>query len=239
MRMTPQTQIIRRIQLMTTKITLEGFVGEVYDWMADELKTTSYKGMESKLKDVTGDIELHINSKGGDAFEGMAIMNSLKNYTGGSKTAIVDGFCASAATLPLFAMDTVKAHETTMFVFHKSGTMAFGHSSDLRKAADELDTIDGAVTELYMKRFTGTEEELNALLDEDKIITAKQALEYGFIDEIVQDVKEPETDEDDPTFLEDDQKVSLESAVDIAKAQAEETSNRLDAFAMAIAKFVE
>lgn len=231
---------------MTTKITLEGFIGEVYDWMADELKTTSYKGMESKLKDVTGDIELHINSKGGDAFEGMAIMNSLNNYTGGEKVAIVDGFCASAATLPLFAMDTVKAHETTMFVFHKSGTMAFGHSSDLRKAADELDTIDGAVTDLYMKRFTGTEEELNALLDEDKLITAKQALEYGFIDEIVQEVKEPETGEDDPTILEDDptlleddQKVSLESAVDIAKTQAEETSNRLEAFAMAIAKFVE
>lgn len=219
---------------MTTKITLEGFVGEVYDWMADELKTTSYKGMESKLKDVTGDIELHINSKGGDAFEGMAIMNSLKNYTGGEKVAIIDGFCASAATLPLFAMDTVKAHETTMFVFHKSGTMAFGHSSDLRKAADELDTIDGAVIDLYMKRFTGTEDELNALLDEDKIITAKQALEYGFIDEIVQEVEdEPEAG----AVLENTEKVTLDAAIDASLAQAQENSERLDKIAMAFKNF--
>lgn len=210
---------------MATKITLEGFVGEVYDWLQDELKTTSYKGMEAKLKDAEGDIELHINSKGGDAFEGMAIMNSLKNYTGGSKTAIIDGFCASAATLPLFAMDTVKAHETTMFVFHKSATMAFGHSSDLRSSADELDTIDSVVMELYMKRFTGTQDELEALLDEDKIITSKQALEYGFIDEIIQEAEPEEA----PTLDVEDKSVAM-SVEDVAKeaeAQADANNERV------------
>lgn len=102
-----------------SKIIIEGVIGEVYDWLQDEIKATSYKGMEAKLKDVSDDIELHINSKGGDAFEGMAIMNQLKQYDKGTKTAIVDGFCASAATLPLFAMDHVKAHQTSVFVFHK------------------------------------------------------------------------------------------------------------------------
>lgn len=171
-----------------SKIVIEGVIGEVYDWLQDELKATSYKGIESKLKDINDDIELHINSKGGDAFEGMAILNSLRNYDGGSKTAIIDGFCASAATLPLFAMDKVKAHETSLFVFHKAGTFAFGHASDLRAAATELDTIDSVVIDLYMSKFTGSREELDALLDEDKIITAQQAKEYGFIDEIIPNV---------------------------------------------------
>lgn len=173
-----------------SKIIIEGVIGEVYDWLQDEIKATSYKGMEAKLKDVSDDIELHINSKGGDAFEGMAIMNQLKQYDKGSKTAIIDGFCASAATLPLFAMDHVKAHQTSVFVFHKAATMAFGHANDIRKTADELDTIDGMVTDLYMTKFTGSRAELDALLDEDKIITAQQALEYGFIDEIVSDDKQ-------------------------------------------------
>lgn len=173
-----------------SKIIIEGVIGEVYDWLQDEIKATSYKGMEAKLKDVSDDIELHINSKGGDAFEGMAIMNQLKQYDKGTKTAIVDGFCASAATLPLFAMDHVKAHQTSVFVFHKAATMAFGHANDIRKTADELDTIDGMVTDLYMTKFTGSRAELDALLDEDKIITAQQALEYGFIDEIVADDKQ-------------------------------------------------
>lgn len=178
-----------------SKIVIEGVIGEVYDWLQDELKATSYKGIESKLKDINDDIELHINSKGGDAFEGMAILNSLRNYDGGSKTAIIDGFCASAATLPLFAMDKVKAHETSLFVFHKAGTFAFGHASDLRAAATELDTIDSVVIDLYMSKFTGSREELDALLDEDKIITAQQAKEYGFIDEII-----PNVDQADPAL---------------------------------------
>lgn len=178
-----------------SKIVIEGVIGEVYDWLQDELKATSYKGIESKLKDINDDIELHINSKGGDAFEGMAILNSLRNYDGGSKTAIIDGFCASAATLPLFAMDKVKAHETSLFVFHKAGTFAFGHASDLRAAATELDTIDSVVIDLYMSKFTGSREELDALLDDDKIITAQQAKEYGFIDEII-----PNVDQSDPAL---------------------------------------
>lgn len=179
---------------MATKLFLNGFVGEVYDFWTDEIKSSSYAGMKSNMEGVEGDIELHINSKGGDAFEGMAMLALLKNHEG-NKTAIVDGFCASAATLPLFAMDKVQAHETSLFLFHKSGTMAFGHASDLRKQADELDTIDSTVVDLYMKKFTGSEAELHALLDDDKLITAKQALEYGFIDEIISDDKPELKDE--------------------------------------------
>lgn len=226
---------------MTTKITLEGFVGEVYDWLADELKTTSYKGMEAKLAEADGDIELHINSKGGDAFEGMAIMNALKNYTGGEKVAMVDGFCASAATLPLFAMDKVLAHETTMFVFHKSATMAFGHADDIRKSADELDTIDSVVIDLYMKRFTGSREELEALLDDDKIITGKQALEYGFVDELVSE----NTTEDEPSepvtmnaeTPEKPVKPTLEDAVTMSTEQVDKNNDVLSAFMTALKEF--
>lgn len=226
---------------MTTKITLEGFVGEVYDYLQDELKTTSYKGMENQLKSIDGDIELHINSKGGDAFEGMAIMNALNNYTGGEKVAIVDGFCASAATLPLFAMDKVKAHKTTMFVFHKSATMAFGHSSDLRKSADELDTIDGAVVDLYMERFTGTVDELHALLDADKIITAQQALDYGFVDELVSDDTTNDESEDNAVLSaktpENIDKPTKEQVVEMSKEQVDKNNDMLGAFMQALKEF--
>lgn len=215
---------------MATKLTLEGFIGQVYDWLEDELKTTSYKGIEAKLKDVEGDINLHINSKGGDAFEGIAIMNALNNYTGGTKTAIVDGFCASAATLPLFAMDTVKAHKTTLFVFHKGATMAFGHSSDLRETADELDTIDGTVMDLYMERFTGTREELDALMDADKIITAEQALEYGFVDELITK-EEPVMEK---TLLQSDK---LTETVELSKNKVDQTNTMLSNFMKALETF--
>lgn len=217
---------------MATKITIEGFIGQVYDYMQDELKTTSYKGIEAKLQEVEGDIDIHINSKGGDAFEGIAIMNALNNYTGGNKTAIVDGFCASAGTLPLFAMDTVKAHKTALFVFHKGATMAFGHADDLRETADELDTIDGTVMDLYMERFTGTQEELDALMTADKIITAQQALEYGFVDELI--TKEVKEDSQPKALLESNK---LTETVELSKEHADEMSDRLALFVEAVSKF--
>lgn len=172
------------------KLHIEGFIGEVYDFWTDELKNTSNTGLVKNLEGIEGDIELHINSKGGDAFEGMAILGTLKNYTGGEKVAIVDGFCASAATLPLFAMDKVKAHPTSMFCFHKSGTMAYGHATDLRKAAEDLERIDSVVMDLYMNKFTGSPEELEKVLDEDRLMTAQEALEFGLIDEIIEDKPE-------------------------------------------------
>lgn len=177
---------------MAHKLFVNGFIGEIYDFWTDEIKSCSYNGVKANLEGHENEaLELHVNSKGGDAFEGMAMLNLLKNHEG-EKVAIVDGICASAATLPLFAMDKVLAHETTMFLYHQSATMAFGHAEDLEKSANELRKIDDVITDLYMTRFTGTEDELKALLNEDKLITAKEALEFGLIDEIVSNEKEQE-----------------------------------------------
>lgn len=186
---------------MAHVLYLNGFVGQVMDLWTDEILSATYNGMKANLEGHENeDLELHINSKGGDVFEGMAMLGLLKQHTG-EKTALVQGICASAATLPLFAMDTVKAQETSMFLFHKSATMAYGHSEDLEKQAAELKTIDKTIVDLYLKKFKGTEEELIELLEADKLISAKEALAYGLIDEIVADVpdKDPDKDpEDDP-----------------------------------------
>ncbi len=202
------------------KLYLSGFVGQVLDLWTDEVPSTTYNGMKKNLEGHENDgIELHINSKGGDAFEGMAMLGLLKGVTG-EKVAIVEGICASAATLPLFAMDKVKAQETSMFLFHKSATMAYGHSEDLKKSAEELDTIDETITELYAKKFKGTNEELVALLSSDKLISAKQALEFGLIDEIIPDLAE-EDPEDKEKDLEKDKEKDSKTVEDVAKEAAE------------------
>lgn len=210
------------------KLYLDGFVGQVWDFWADEMPSTSYKGMKANLEKAEGEgIELHINSKGGDAFEGMAMLNLLKDQKG-EKVAVVDGICASAATLPLFAMDKVQAHETSMFLFHKSATMAFGHSSDLRKSADELDTIDSTIVDLYMKKFKGSEDELHALLDDDKLVTAKYALEIGLIDEIIADLPAKEDDKEEPenTTGDSPQAKAFNDVVAEVKETADENNER-------------
>lgn len=206
-----------------TIIRIEGAIGELYDYFTDDNPNTTSKAINKILDNTSGDIEVHINSMGGNVFEGLAILAALTDYDKGQKTAVVDGYCASAATLPLFAMDNVKAHETAMFCFHKAATVAFGHATDLRKAAEDLDKIDGSVVDLYMKRFKGTEEELHALLDEDRLMSAKEALELGFVDELVTAKKDDEDVEDKDKENEDDDK----------EKKQETHMSLLDAFKMA------
>ncbi|MBB8286990.1 Clp protease ClpP, partial [Escherichia coli] len=57
------------------------------------------------LGDITH-INLHINSPGGDVFEGIAIFNALKNQ-GATITVYVDGVAASMASVIAMAGDTV------------------------------------------------------------------------------------------------------------------------------------
>lgn len=212
-------------------VYLTGYVGQVMDLWTDEILSTTYNGMRENLKGhETEEIELHINSKGGDVFEGMAMLGLLKEHKP-KKTALVQGICASAATLPLFAMDKVKAQETSMFLFHKSATIAYGHSEDLEKQAAELKTIDQTIIDLYLKKFKGTEEELIELLESDKLISAKQALEYGLIDEIVADVPDKEDEPDERKEPTDEPKKSVEQVAEESTQIAAENNTRINMLA--------
>ena len=200
-------------------IYLNGFVGQVMDLWTDEILSATYNGMKANLEGHENEeSELHINSKGGDVFEGMAMLGLLKEHTG-QKTALVQGICASAATLPLFAMDKVKAQETSMFLFHKSATMAYGHSEDLEKQAAELKTIDQTIIDLYLKKFKGTEEELI------------EFLEYGLIDEIVADVPDNEDEPDEPKEPTGEPKKSVEQVAEESTQIAAENNTRINMLA--------
>lgn len=105
------------------------------------------------LKGVNGDIELHINSPGGDVFDGLSIYNQLRQRKG-DVHVIVDGLAASAASFIAMAASAGKLEMAphSQLMIHNGFSMAIGDAADLRQTADLLDKITGEIASIYAER---------------------------------------------------------------------------------------
>ncbi len=124
-------------------------------------------------------ILLRINSPGGDAFEGVAIGNLLKS-TGRTVDVVVDGIAASAASIIAMCGNTITMAPNAMMMIHKAWTLSMGNSDDLRKMADTLDKIDGAIATTYVTRTGKTADEISAMMTAETWMSAADCLEGGF-----------------------------------------------------------
>lgn len=161
-----------------------------WDWNAWEYKDseTSGKYFAEKLEEIPDGttIELHINSDGGSVKEGTTIFNLLKQKSS-PKIGIVDGVAHSVAFLVLQACDTRKMCHGTTALVHNMWVTCSGNATQLRKYADDLDDMMQSNRQIFLERATISEEELIDLMEKETYLTPDKALEYGLIDEIMQD----------------------------------------------------
>jgi len=129
-------------------------------------------------------INVHINSYGGEVAEGLAIYNVLKNHKA-HVTTICDGFACSAASVVFMAGDSRVMNAASLLMIHNAWTVASGDAEDLRKAADDVETVTQASVEAYKAVAKISEEEIKALMDADTWILPEKAVEYGFATEII------------------------------------------------------
>lgn len=151
------------------------------DWYGDGVTA---KNVQQAIKDA-GDfdsITLHINSPGGDSFEGIAIHNIIRQQKV-PVTVIVEGLAASAAFTIAMSGDTIKIGEAGMMMLHNAWMIAIGNAAQLRKSADLLDKHDGTLQEMYSKRSGQSIDDVKSLCDAETWLTADEAIERGFADE--------------------------------------------------------
>lgn len=159
------------------------FNWETWDYEDAE---TSANYFREQLEQIPGDgeIELHVNSYGGDVKEGIAIYNLLKQH-GAHKTCYVDGFAYSIASVICLACDKIIMGLGTSMLIHNMSMYVYGNAEMLRKCADDLDVLMESNRQIYMARAKSlTEEELADMMDKETYLTPEQCLEYGFCDEI-------------------------------------------------------
>lgn len=133
-------------------------------------------------------LNVHINSPGGDVFEGRAIMAALRRFEG-RKVAHIDSLCASAATSIALACDEVVMAEGAFFMIHNAMTIAFGNKADLRETAETLEKIDGAIVNDYISKTGQDAEQVAAWMDAETWFTAAEAKEHGFVDRVLSSEK--------------------------------------------------
>ncbi len=95
------------------------------------------------------EINVHVDSYGGEVSEGFAIYNALRAKNA-QITTHADGFVASAAIYPFLAGTQRIANNVSAFYFHPVIGGGWGYAEDLREAADELDKL----TEIGLGAFT-------------------------------------------------------------------------------------
>ena len=140
----------------------------------------SAKSFLNDLRTVTTDeVDVEINSPGGDVFAGLAIYNGLR--ASGKKINVkVLGLAASAASLVAMAGDTIEMPENAFMMIHNPWGFAMGGADDMRNTADVLDKIGTGLVSTYAKRTGKTDQEIAALLDAETWMTAQEAVDAGF-----------------------------------------------------------
>ena len=144
-------------------------------------------GMDANDKEI--DIRLHCD--GGSCAEGWAIYDKLR-ASGKEISATVEGKCASMATIILMAApkERRKAFKSANILVHNPWIPCCGLESqltadDLRNAAEILQKEQDKMLDLYVERCGCDRSEMQALMNEDKVIDSERAKELGIISEIV------------------------------------------------------
>lgn len=149
-------------------------------WWDDDAMSASK--LSKQLDELGGvsQINVHINSYGGEVAEGLAIYSALRRHKARVRTTC-DGFACSIASVIFMAGDERLMSDASLLMIHNAWTSACGvNAADLRKLADDMDTITSASKSAYMARVSITEDELTELMDAETWISPAGAVDMGF-----------------------------------------------------------
>lgn len=128
-------------------------------------------------------LNVFVNSPGGDAYDGIAIMNALKRHKA-TVNVTVDGLAASAASVLCMGADRVVMARGSQFMVHDTWTYAAGNAAGLRAAAVQLDKLSDSYADCYAGKAGGDREEWRARMQAETWFTADEAVTAGLADEV-------------------------------------------------------
>lgn len=158
-------------------ITIYDVIG--YDWWTDGGVTVNR--IDAALRKIGADnaVEVHINSPGGDMFEGIAIYNRLLEHRG-KVTVKVMGLAASAASVIAMAGDEILIGPASFFMIHNAWVLVAGDRNVMAETSAWLAPFDAAMAAVYADKSGRTAAEVAGWMDAETWMNGTQAVERGF-----------------------------------------------------------
>ncbi|MEM7523676.1 MAG: ATP-dependent Clp protease proteolytic subunit [Pseudomonadota bacterium] len=166
--------------------------GPIYDSVAS-LACAQFLYLESD--NPKKDIALYINSPGGTVTAALAMYDTMQ-YIRPNVSTVCVGQAASAGSLLLCAGAKGKrfALPNARIMVHQPSGGAQGQAADIQIQAQEILKLRARLNEIYA-RHTGKEvEQIAEAMERDKFMTGEEALEFGLVDEVVEN--RPQLDAD-------------------------------------------
>lgn len=168
------------------KINVKGTViPDVYAWIYDyfEEPYVSPSKIHDALEEAEGeDVDIYINSGGGDVFAGSEIYTAIRDYKGNVRIHVV-GVAASAASVIACAAKSDIA-PTAQIMVHNVTTFTAGDYHEMDHTSDMLKQANRSIAAAYTSKTKMTEKEALELMDAETWLTASDAVGWGLIDEI-------------------------------------------------------
>lgn len=159
-----------------------------YEWTPGDASPLS---VVQDLAGVTApEIQVHIDSYGGDTSAGLAIYNTLAAHPARIIT-IAEGFAASAASLIFMAGEERLMRPSSLLMIHNAWTSASGNADQLRDAASDLDKISDVAAGIYRSHCNMTADQLAEMLTAETWLQPAEALTYGFATGITDAPRQP------------------------------------------------
>lgn len=176
---------------MTYNINIDDYIGR---WgYSKQYIRNQLAGLKGKP------VNVRISSLGGSVEHGLDIRQQFLDH--GDVTVYLYGLVASSATIAALGAKKVCISKYCMFLVHKVSNWvdAWGqmNADQIQELIDDLkenklqnDKFDLVLAQMYANKCNKQIDEILDTLKAGRWLTAQEALEYGFVDEIIEDAKE-------------------------------------------------
>jgi ATP-dependent Clp protease protease subunit len=158
------------------------------DWLSDNgIGAKDFAEAIDPIGD--GDLNIRINSGGGNVWDGIAIASLIESRKGKTRITI-DGWAGSIATrIAISAPSSIT--KDGMFMIHDPSIFAniTPNRKKLQSTLDLLDGVKDGLISAYMKKTGLPQATLSKMMEDETFMTAQEAVNFGFVDGFTTDAK--------------------------------------------------